>query len=302
MVNSGGNDILAEREVRFSGALRGYDRREVDAYIRRLRARAGHLASELEEKERRLSEMGGDLSVPLQVIGSGNIGARVERIIAQAELEAREIRDQAERDAAETRKAYEDQAEQARRRREEVARRAEEQVRAMIRAAEEEVERLRGTRQEVLDQLRRIGEIIGNATDEATAIPAVEVRIEEILGVSAESDVDEDAIGSEVDDEAAESQDSEESTADDDAPAAAATAPEPEAAESEPEAAESETAESETAEDADAAAVAEQDGDPEAPVVAEPRKPAETGKISPAVLAAKARRRAQREQAAAAEA
>ena len=262
MVNSGGNDILAERETQFSRALRGYDRREVDAYVRRLRARAGHLASELEEKERRLSEVGGDVSVPLQVVGSGNLGARVERIIAQAELEAREIREQAEQDAAETRKAYEDQAEEARRRREELAKRADEQARAMIRAAEEEVARLRATRQAVLDQLRGIGDIIGTATDQAARTPELEVRIEDVLGIEAEGDEPAGTASEESD------VDGTETAAD-------------------------------TAQDEDPV-VPEQKDDPDAPVVAEPRKPAEAGKISPAMLAAKARRQAKKEQVTAA--
>ncbi|GAA3844581.1 DivIVA domain-containing protein [Amycolatopsis tucumanensis] len=261
MVNSGGNDILADREIDFSSALRGYDRREVDAYIRRLRARAGHLASELEEKERRLSELGGDTSVPLQVVGSGNIGARVERIIAQAELEAREIREQAEKDAAEIRKAYEDQADEARRQREDLAKQANEEALAMIRRAEQEVERLRGTRQTLLAQLVRIGEIIDSAAEQAArtpelhppALPLLPTGTEE--AVAAESDED-DAVAEVVEAETAE-------------------------------APESDVDETETPAD-------------EIPDAPEPRKPAETGKISPAILAAKARRQAKQEKAAAA--
>lgn len=261
MVNSGGNDILADREIDFSSALRGYDRREVDAYIRRLRARAGHLASELEEKERRLSELGGDTSVPLQVVGSGNIGARVERIIAQAELEAREIREQAEKDAAEIRKAYEDQADEARRQREDLAKQANEEALAMIRRAEQEVERLRGTRQTLLAQLVRIGEIIDSAAEQAArtpelhppALPLLPTGTEE--AVAAESDAD-DAVAEVVEAETAE-------------------------------APESDVDETETPAD-------------EIPDAPEPRKPAETGKISPAILAAKARRQAKQEKAAAA--
>ncbi|MEU0470289.1 DivIVA domain-containing protein [Amycolatopsis sp. NPDC006131] len=261
MVNSGGNDILADREIDFSSALRGYDRREVDAYIRRLRARAGHLASELEEKERRLSELGGDTSVPLQVVGSGNIGARVERIIAQAELEAREIREQAEKDAAEIRKAYEDQADEARRQREDLAKQANEEALAMIRRAEQEVERLRGTRQTLLAQLVRIGEIIDSAAEQAArtpelhppALPLLPTGTEE--AAAAESDED-DAVAEVVEAETAE-------------------------------APESDVDETETPAD-------------EIPDAPEPRKPAETGKISPAILAAKARRQAKQEKAAAA--
>ncbi|GHE90865.1 hypothetical protein GCM10017786_23970 [Amycolatopsis deserti] len=246
MVNSGGNDILAEREIEFSSALRGYDRREVDAYIRRLRARAGHLASELEEKERRLSELGGDPSVPLQIVGSGSIGARVERIIAQAEVEAREIREQAEQDAAETRKAYEDQAEEARRQREDLAKRANEQAQEMIRRAEEEVERLRATRQTLLAQLVRIGEIIDTAAEQAARTPDIQPPALDLLPTGAADE--KTTVDSDEDEELAD------------------------------------TAESDVDEAADEV--------PEAP---EPRKPAETGKISPAMLAAKARRQAKQD-------
>ncbi|WP_431903796.1 DivIVA domain-containing protein [Amycolatopsis thermoflava] len=258
MVNSGGNDILAEREINFSAALRGYDRREVDAYIRRLRARAGHLASELEEKERRLSELGGDTSVPLQVVGSGNIGARVERIIAQAEVEAREIREQAEKDAAEIRKAYEDQADEARRQREDLAKQANEEALAMIRRAEREVERLRGTRQTLLAQLVRIGEIIDSAAEQAARTPELHPPALPLLPTG----TDDDAATTE---------------SDEDAPVA-------------------EIVDAGTAEESD---VDETPAD-EIPDAPEPRKPAETGKISPAILAAKARRQAKQEKAAAA--
>lgn len=261
MVNSGGNDILADREIDFSSALRGYDRREVDAYIRRLRARAGHLASELEEKERRLSELGGDTSVPLQVVGSGNIGARVERIIAQAELEAREIREQAEKDAAEIRKAYEDQADEARRQREDLAKQANEEALAMIRRAEQEVERLRGTRQTLLAQLVRIGEIIDSAAEQAARTPELHPPALPLLPTGTEEAV---TAGSDEDDAVAEVVEAE-----------TAEAPE------------SDVDETETPAD-------------EIPDAPEPRKPAETGKISPAILAAKARRQAKQEKAAAA--
>ncbi|AIJ22299.1 DivIVA domain-containing protein [Amycolatopsis methanolica] len=260
MVNSGGNDILAEREINFSAALRGYDRREVDAYIRRLRARAGHLASELEEKERRLSELGGDTLVPLQVVGSGNIGARVERIIAQAELEAREIREQAEKDAAEIRKAYEDQADEARRQREDLAKQANEEALAMIHRAEQEVECLRGTRKTLLAQLVRIGEIIDSAAEQAARTPELQPPAMPLLSTGA-------------DDEASTT------VSDEDAPVAGIVEAEP------VEAPESDVDETPA------------DEIPDAP---EPRKPAETGKISPAILAAKARRQAKQEKAAAA--
>ncbi|MDQ0383164.1 DivIVA domain-containing protein [Amycolatopsis thermophila] len=264
MVDSGGNDILTERDPGFSTALRGYDRREVDAYIRRLRARAGHLASELAEKEQRLSEVGGDSSVPLQVVGSGNIGARVERIIAQAEQEAKEIRDQAEKDAAEIRKAYEDQADEARRQREALAKRADGEAREMIRRAEEEVARLRTARQTVLEQLLRIGEIIDGASVQAARTPELHAARTVLALGSAEDTVDAEATA-----EPAEPAESAESTED----SGAAETP--------------------------AAEVPEQAADPDAPEVAGPRKPPEAGKINPAILAAKARRQARQDQAAA---
>ncbi|NYI93272.1 DivIVA domain-containing protein [Amycolatopsis endophytica] len=280
MVNSGGNDILTEREVEFSTALRGYDRREVDAYIRRLRARAGHLASELEEKEQRLSEVGGDASVPLQVVGSGNIGARVERIIAQAEHEAKEIRDQAEQDAAEIRKAYENQADEARRQRDELARRADSEAREMIRRAEEEVARLRTARQTVLEQLLEIGEIVDGACVHAARTPELHApRTVLALGPAAAEDTtdiedtqDTEDAADTVDTETAEHTESVESDeSDKDAPD----------------------------EEPPAAKVPEQAESPDTPKVAEPRKPAEPGKINPAILAAKARRQAKQDQAAA---
>jgi DivIVA domain-containing protein len=149
----------------FAVTLRGYSRDEVDEYVRSVRVRGARQAAALREAEQRLTELGADPAVPLEAPGSGTIGARVERIVALAESEAREIREQAERDVADMRADLEREADQARRFREQAAKASAEESRRMIGRAEEEVAKLRETRNDLLSQLVKIGETVDRVTD-----------------------------------------------------------------------------------------------------------------------------------------
>ncbi|HVV12168.1 hypothetical protein [Amycolatopsis sp.] len=153
-----------EREPRFGRQLRGYGRQEVDEFVRKQRTRAARQAEALRQAEERLAALNADPSVPLEVVGSGGIGARVERIIAQAEAEAKEIRAQAAKEAAESRAEVEEQADQARRHREAAAKVSAEEARKMIADAEAEVERLREVRKSLLGRLTEIGDAVDDIT------------------------------------------------------------------------------------------------------------------------------------------
>lgn len=193
----------ATREVSFSVSLRGYDRQQVDEYVRELRLHADRQAEALREAEQRLTDLGADVSVPLPAVGSGGIGARVERIVALAEAEAREIRAQAERDVARMRADMEDEADQARRFREKAAKASAEESRKMIARAEEEVARVHETRDALLAQLAEIGETIDEITgrfEEQTA-PQPRRALDE---TTVESDADAES-GTESEAEEAES-------------------------------------------------------------------------------------------------
>ncbi|GHF33178.1 vacuolar-type H+-ATPase subunit E/Vma4 [Amycolatopsis bartoniae] len=149
----------------FSAAFLGYNRAQVDEFVRAARVRAERQAAALREAEERLAELGADPDVPLEFPGSGTIGARVERIVALAESEAREIREQAEHDAAARREEMEREADQARRFREQAAKASADESRRMIARAEDEVSRLRELRKDLLAQLVKIGETVDRVTD-----------------------------------------------------------------------------------------------------------------------------------------
>lgn len=149
----------------FGVALRGYRREEVDEYVRSVRVRAERQAAALQEAEQRLDELGADPAVPIEAPGSGTIGARVERIVALAETEARELREQAERDVADLRAEIEREADQARRFREQAAKASAEESRRLVTRAEAEVAKLRETRNDLLGQLVTIGETVDRVTE-----------------------------------------------------------------------------------------------------------------------------------------
>lgn len=172
----------------FAVTMRGYNRQEVDEYVRFVRVRAERQATALREAEERLAELGADPAVPLELPGSGNIGARVERIVALAESEAREIREQAERDIAEKRAEMEREADQARRFREQAAKASAEESRRMIARAEEEVAKLRETRSDLLGQLVKIGETVDRVTDRLEENKTAPKPREPIAGAKARPD------------------------------------------------------------------------------------------------------------------
>lgn len=172
----------------FAVTLRGYSRQEVDEYVRSVRVRAERQAAALREAEERLAELGADPAVPLELPGSGNIGARVERIVALAESEAREIREQAERDIAEKRAEMELAADQARRFREQAAKASAEESRQMIARAEDEVAKLRETRSDLLGQLVKIGETVDRVTDRLEEKKTAPKPREPIAGAKARLD------------------------------------------------------------------------------------------------------------------
>ncbi|WP_236792586.1 hypothetical protein [Amycolatopsis sp. GM8] len=166
--------VSDENTPTFSVTLRGYNRQEVDEFVRSARVKADRQATALAEAEQRLEDLGSDPAVPLEVPGSGTIGARVERIVALAEREARELREQAAREVAELRADLEREADQARRFREQAAKASAEESRRMIARAEDEVAKLRETRADLLDQLVRIGQTVDLVTErleQKTATP-----------------------------------------------------------------------------------------------------------------------------------
>ncbi|TNC23573.1 hypothetical protein [Amycolatopsis alkalitolerans] len=149
----------------FGVSLRGYRRAEVDEYVRSVRVKAERQADALREAQARLEELGSDPAVPLEAPGSGAIGARVERIVALAESEAREIREQAAQDVADMRAELERESDQARRFREQAAKASAEESRRLVTRAENEVAKLRETRADLLDQLVKIGETVDLVTE-----------------------------------------------------------------------------------------------------------------------------------------
>ncbi|WP_166459659.1 DivIVA domain-containing protein [Amycolatopsis pithecellobii] len=157
-----------EETPTFPTTFRGYDRQEVDEYVRSARVKAERLAAALREAEQRLDELAADPAVPLPSPGSGTMGARVERIVALAESEAREIREQAVEEVAQLRAELEQEADQARRFRDQAAKASAEESRRMVERAEKDVAKLRETRAELLEQLVKIGQTVDLVTERLT--------------------------------------------------------------------------------------------------------------------------------------
>lgn len=154
-----------ENTPAFSASLRGYNRREVDEYIESMREKAVHQTTALQEAEKRLNELAADPAVPLEILSPGTIGTRIERIVAMAEAEAREIREQAVDDVAQLRAEFEQEADQARRFREQASKASAEEARRLVTRAEDEVAKLRQTRADLLDQLVKIGDTVDLVTE-----------------------------------------------------------------------------------------------------------------------------------------
>ncbi|MEV4052944.1 hypothetical protein AB0J55_17310 [Amycolatopsis sp. NPDC049688] len=151
-------ETLPESDVRFPIVLRGYDRRQVDEYVRVAEKRIDRHEKARRVAERRLAKAQVPAPRAAEPDDAAGLGRRIEKILQVAKAEAAEIREQARKEGDELRAAAEKaaaEAEAARAETELAARRDAEQI---IARAEEEAAAVRAAHQAVLD---RLGQIVG---------------------------------------------------------------------------------------------------------------------------------------------
>ena len=167
-----------EQQPKFATTMRGYDRLQVDDYVRQVEdhvTRLGQATADAEERAR-LAES------ELESRGHATVGARVTQILDLAEEEAKELRERANAEAELTRS-------QARSQCEEMIARARAGVRELLNdaeivrrdilagadakrlAVEAEVERLTRSRDTLLRDFERLQRVLAQAT--STDVPGL---------------------------------------------------------------------------------------------------------------------------------
>ncbi|WP_410592850.1 hypothetical protein [Amycolatopsis sp. lyj-23] len=153
-------ETLPESDVRFPIVLRGYDRRQVDEYVRGAEKRIDRHEKARRVAERRLAKA----QVPAPRAGepdeAAGLGRRIEKILQVAKTEAAEIKDQARKDSDELRAAAEKAVAEAEASRAEIERAAQREAQLIISRAEEQAAAIRAAHQEVLDRLGRIAVVV----------------------------------------------------------------------------------------------------------------------------------------------
>jgi DivIVA domain-containing protein len=154
-------ETVPESAVRFPIVLRGYDRRQVDEYVRVAEKRI-----ERHEKARRVAERKlGKAQVPAprsaEPDQADGLGKRIEKILEVAKAEAGEIREQARKESEELLAAAEKTAADADSARAETERAAQREAQLIISRAEHEAEAIRAAHEGALADLGQIAEVIG---------------------------------------------------------------------------------------------------------------------------------------------
>ena len=149
-----------ESDVRFPVVLRGYDRRQVDEYVRVAEKRLDR-----HEKARRMAERKlAKAQVPHPRAGETDPargwGRRIEKILEVAKSEAEAIKEQAREESGKILAAAEKTATDADTARAETERAAEEEARLVVARAEEEATIIRTTHQAALTELGQIAAIL----------------------------------------------------------------------------------------------------------------------------------------------
>ncbi len=147
-----------ESDVRFPIVLRGYDRRQVDEYVRVAEKRVDRHEKARRVAERRLAKAQVPAPRAAEPDGAAGLGRRIEKILQVAKSEAAEIKEQARRESEAILAAAEKAAAEAERAREETERAAQRDAQLIVSRAEEEAAAIRAAHRAVLTQLSRIAE------------------------------------------------------------------------------------------------------------------------------------------------
>ncbi|MDS0136057.1 MULTISPECIES: DivIVA domain-containing protein [unclassified Amycolatopsis] len=147
---------LPESDVRFPIVLRGYDRRQVDEYVRVAEKRVDRHEKARRVAERRLAKAQVPAPRDPEADGAAGLGKRIEKILQVAKSEAAEIKKQAREESEKLLSAAEKTAAEAEIARAETERAAQRDAELIVSRAEEEAAAIRAAHEAVLTQLSQI--------------------------------------------------------------------------------------------------------------------------------------------------
>ncbi len=145
-----------ESDVQFPIVLRGYDRRQVDEYVRTAEKRVERQEKARRAAERRLAKAQVPTPRTAEPDQAGGLGKRIEKILAVAKTEAGEIKEQARKESEALLAVAEKTAADAESARKEIERAAHHEARLTVSRAEEEAEAIRTVHRAVLAELGQI--------------------------------------------------------------------------------------------------------------------------------------------------
>jgi DivIVA domain-containing protein len=153
-------ETVPEPDVRFPLVLRGYDRRQVDEYVRVAEKRVDRHEKARRVAERRLAKAQVPGPRTAEPDDAAGLGRRIEKILQVAKSEAAAIKEQARKDSEALLADAEKTATEAEKARAETERAAEREAQLIVSRAEEEAATIRATHQAVLAQLGQIVTVV----------------------------------------------------------------------------------------------------------------------------------------------
>ena len=158
-------EAAPESDVRFPIVLRGYDRRQVDEYVRVAEKRVDRHEKARRVAERRLAKAQVPAPRAPEPDGAAGLGKRIEKILQVAKSEAAEIKEQARKESEALLAAAEKTVAEAESAAAETDRAAQRDAQLTLSRAEEEAAAIRATHRAVLDQLGRIVDAVEELRD-----------------------------------------------------------------------------------------------------------------------------------------
>lgn len=153
-------ETAPESDVRFPVVMRGYDRRQVDEYVRVVEKRVERHERARKAAERKLSRANIPGPRAAETDLSSGLGKRIEKILEVAESEAAEIKRHARKESAQILAAAEKTAADAEAARAETERAAHEEAQAIVSRAGQEAAAIREAHQTALTELGQIADIL----------------------------------------------------------------------------------------------------------------------------------------------
>jgi DivIVA domain-containing protein len=153
-------ETVPESDVRFPIVLRGYDRRQVDEYVRVAEKRVDRHEKARRVAERRLAKAQVPGPRAAEPDEDDGLGKRIEKILEVAKSEAGAVKEQAAEESAKLLAAAEKTVADAESARVETERAARAEARLILSRAEKEAATIRAAHQAVLAQLGRITDVV----------------------------------------------------------------------------------------------------------------------------------------------